>query len=223
MFADPGYRTPLAFYEIWRPDRYPVTLYPSPAYCALDAEQVSGELLEAPLMVVSATALAWEPSRSVARDAVSMPGRGRCIVDLDWRHTLWADPDEAPLVLDGVLRLADIVIGSVLEFEAMGLAPDDVAQARDVYLKRGPDGARLIGGGTRIDAAAIGVEVLSRLGSGDAFIAAVGEGTVYGREPAAILRRANAAGAIVATRPTCSDAMPTHAEIDALLEPQAVA
>ena len=38
-----------------------------------------------------------------------------------------------------------------------------------------------------------------------------------GLEPVQIVTRANAAGAIVAGRLTCSDAMPTAAEIDAVL------
>jgi 5-dehydro-2-deoxygluconokinase len=221
--SDPSFRTPLAFYEMWPPDRFPVTFYPSPAYWALDTDQVSGEHLEARLMIVSATALAWEPARSVVRDALALPGDRRRVVDLDHRPMLWADSREAPLVVGGVIRHADVVIGSEAEFEALDLDIESIAAEREIYLKRGDRGARFVGRDRVHDVPAIEVDVLSGLGAGDGFAAAVAEGLARHRDPSEIVRRANAAGAIVATRPTCSDSMPTNVEIDELLEAQAVA
>jgi 5-dehydro-2-deoxygluconokinase len=56
------------------------------------------------------------------------------------------------------------------------------------------------------------------LGAGDAFGAALADGLLAGRDPRGIARRANVAGAIVASRLACSDAMPTPAELEAALE-----
>ena len=56
------------------------------------------------------------------------------------------------------------------------------------------------------------------LGAGDAFGGSLCHGLLAGWEPAEIVSRANAAGAIVAGRLMCSDDMPTAAEIDHLLE-----
>ena len=65
---------------------------------------------------------------------------------------------------------------------------------------------------------AIRVEVVCGLGAGDAFAAAFAAGLLSGLDAATSLTRANAAGAIVASRLLCSAAMPTGEEISALLE-----
>jgi 5-dehydro-2-deoxygluconokinase len=61
------------------------------------------------------------------------------------------------------------------------------------------------------------VTVVNGLGAGDAFGAAVVDGLLAGLEPAVIAERANAAGAIVASRLACADAMPTSEELEDLL------
>ena len=66
------------------------------------------------------------------------------------------------------------------------------------------------------------VNVLNGLGAGDAFGGALCHGLLAGWDIERVMRFANAAGAIVASRLACSDAMPTAAEVDGLLagEPQ---
>ena len=59
--------------------------------------------------------------------------------------------------------------------------------------------------------------VLNGLGAGDAFGGALCHGLLAGWPLRQTLEVANAAGAIVASRLACADAMPTSAEIDALL------
>ena len=61
------------------------------------------------------------------------------------------------------------------------------------------------------------VEVVNGLGAGDAFVASLLHGLLRGLPVAEACRRGNAAGAIVATRLACSEAMPTEAEVDELL------
>ena len=60
------------------------------------------------------------------------------------------------------------------------------------------------------------VEVVCGLGAGDAFGGALVHGLLSGWEPARCAEYANAAGALVASRLACADAMPTAAELDAL-------
>ncbi len=62
------------------------------------------------------------------------------------------------------------------------------------------------------------VEVLNGLGAGDGFGGALCAGLLAGWPLERVLRFANAAGAIVASRLECSTAMPTTAEVEALLE-----
>jgi 5-dehydro-2-deoxygluconokinase len=61
------------------------------------------------------------------------------------------------------------------------------------------------------------VDVVCGLGAGDAFGGALVHGLLEGWDPVRIARYANAAGAIVAGRLACADAMPELAEIEELL------
>jgi 5-dehydro-2-deoxygluconokinase len=61
------------------------------------------------------------------------------------------------------------------------------------------------------------VEVVCGLGAGDAFGGALAHGLLAGWDPVRIGRYANVAGAIVAGRLACADAMPRPDEIEELL------
>ena len=62
------------------------------------------------------------------------------------------------------------------------------------------------------------VPVVNGIGAGDAFGGALCHGLLAGWDLATTIGFANAAGAIVASRIACSDAMPTADEVTALLE-----
>jgi 5-dehydro-2-deoxygluconokinase len=61
------------------------------------------------------------------------------------------------------------------------------------------------------------IEVVNGLGAGDGFGGALCHGLLAGWPLERVLRFANAAGAIVASRLECSTAMPTTDEVEALL------
>ena len=71
--------------------------------------------------------------------------------------------------------------------------------------------------GARELVAPLRVEVECGLGAGDAFGGAFCHGPLEGSDPVRAARFGNAAGAIVASRLLCADAMPTIDEIAALL------
>lgn len=215
----PGLPTPLAFYEAWPPDRFPVTFYPSPAYWALTPDQFDAPAVrDARLLLVSATTLAHEPCRSLVLAAMAARETG-VVLDLDWRPTLWDDPTAAgPLVREAIER-AEVVVGGAAEFAAAGIEPEEtVRRGRRVHLKLGEEGARYLAPDVEpVSIPPIRVETVCGIGSGDAFVAAVVEGIVRGRQPIEATQRGNAAGAVVATRLECSAAMPRPDEIQALL------
>jgi 5-dehydro-2-deoxygluconokinase len=214
-----GVRTPLAFYEAFPPDDFPVTFYPTPAYWALEASQFSPRVLAAPIWLISATAFAHEPSRSILRRAIEARRTGdgprTIVLDLDWRPTLWDREVAAVEVTRGLPALARTVIGSEDEFTRIGVDPRAIsAQGRpDVFLKRGPLGAAYLARGEEVAVPPVPVQTRCGIGSGDAFAAAVVEGMVMRRPAPEILARANAAGALLATRLECAAAMPTRAEL----------
>jgi 5-dehydro-2-deoxygluconokinase len=59
------------------------------------------------------------------------------------------------------------------------------------------------------------VEVVNGLGAGDAFGGALCHGLLAGWSLERMMRFCNAAGAIVASRLACADAMPSLAELEA--------
>ena len=85
-------------------------------------------------------------------------------------------------------------------------------------VKQGPKGVL---GRTRdesVEVPPVPVEVVNGLGAGDGFGGALCHGLLAGWPLERVLRFANAAGAIVASRLECSTAMPTTAEVESLLE-----
>jgi 5-dehydro-2-deoxygluconokinase len=229
----PYLRTALAFCELWPPDRFPLTLYRRPT-CPdqqLTPSDLPLDLLRnAPIVYVSGTALANEPSRSAAHAALAArreraPTAVATIVDLDWRPESWDRPDEYPAQMRAAMDSVDTVIGGENEFQAAGLSPAGVLGGRigRVFLKRGPNGATVMWPDGRADAPGISVDVVNGLGAGDAFAATVGYGLLTALPPERIIRLANAAGAIVTTHLPCAAAMPTRAELERFVEARDVA
>ena len=89
-------------------------------------------------------------------------------------------------------------------------------QLQGVCVTCGADGALLWTGGQLYQAPGLSVEVCDTIGSGDAFLAALLTGWLAGTEPAAMLRFACAAGALVATQQGATPAL-TAADVAELL------
>jgi 5-dehydro-2-deoxygluconokinase len=88
-----------------------------------------------------------------------------------------------------------------------------------LVLKRGERGATVYDDGVETDVPGFPVEVVNGLGAGDAFAAAVGHALLRGMSLVEGVRRGTVAGAIVASRLACSEAMPRLEELEATLEP----
>jgi 5-dehydro-2-deoxygluconokinase len=219
LATHPTLRTALAFCEAWPPDRFPITFYRTPT-CP-DWELRFGDLdvdalVEAPLALVTGTGLAREPSRTATLGVLrARAARGmRTIFDADWRAQLWEAPEEYPVVAGLAAEAADIVVGGDGELEAAGLGAES---ADVVVIKHGPDGVTVHQRGVSSRIPPMPVEVVNGLGAGDAFLAAFTAGLLEGLDPVAAARRGSGAGALVATRLACSDAMPTRPELEAFL------
>ena len=85
-------------------------------------------------------------------------------------------------------------------------------------VKQGPAGTLAVDAASTVEVAPVPVEVVNGLGAGDAFGGALCHGLLSGWDLDRTIRFANGAGALVASRLSCSDAMPTAAEVEALLE-----
>jgi len=226
--TDPRHRTPIVFCEIHPPDRFPLLFYREPKAPDLEitAEGLDLEAIaRVPLLWTCGTALSQEPSRTATLAALAAARHDR-IHDLDHRPMFWSSAADARAAAREATRHATVVIGNPEEVEmAVGTSePDAAAEAllalgpEIVVVKRGGDGVLArTRGGERIVVPSVPVEVLCGLGAGDAFGGAFCHGLLSGWPLARTLAFANAAGAIVASRLACADAMPTVAEVDALL------
>lgn len=214
LATDPYWQTPPTFCEVWPPDRFPITFYRKPT--APDWQLAPGdfdvdEVAAAPLLYATGTGLAQSPSRETTLEALRAH-RGTTIFDLDWRPTLWDDPDAYPALAAEAAAAADIVIGNEEEVEAARLP-----QVPTLVLKRGERGATVVDDGEETDVPGFPVEVVNGLGAGDAFAAALGHGLLRGLPLVEAVRRGTVAGALVASRLACSEAMPRIEELEEAL------
>jgi 5-dehydro-2-deoxygluconokinase len=222
-------RTPIAFCEVHPPDRFPLLFYREPKAPDMNlatADLDTAAIADAPLFWTTGTGLSDEPSRTATLAALdARKGREITIHDLDHRPMFWRSGEDARHWAREAVRRATVVVGNTDEAEmATGLRdPREAATAllemgpRLAIVKRGPAGAYARTARDEVSVPAVEIPVLNGLGAGDAFGGALCHGLLAGWPLARTLGAANAAGAIVASRLACADAMPTLGEIEALL------
>ncbi|WP_328867046.1 5-dehydro-2-deoxygluconokinase [Streptomyces sp. NBC_00304] len=124
------------------------------------------------------------------------------------------------------LAHATVAVGNLDECEIATGEREPYAAARALLaagaelavVKQGPGGVLAVHrDGTVADVPPLPVEVVNGLGAGDAFGGALCHGLLAGWDTARVMRYANAAGAIVASRLACSSAMPFPHEVEAAL------
>jgi 5-dehydro-2-deoxygluconokinase len=225
----PTLRTPLAFCELFPPDRFPLLFYRQPKAPDLELEDADfGDVAsEAALLWTTGTGLSDEPSRSATLAALRRRGRRPHVVhDLDYRAVFWWSPEDAQRWSREALEHATVVVGNTEEVAVtLGdeLEPESAAQKllevgpELAILKRGGDGVLAATRAETVSVPAFRIEVVNGLGAGDAFGGALCHGLLAGWELERTLRFANAAGALVASRLGCADDMPTQTEIEELL------
>ena len=217
--------TPVVFCEIWPPDRFPLLFYRTPT-CP-DWELTTddfdlGAVAEAPILLASGTGLARDKSRAAHMAALERH-RHTTIFDLDYRPTFWSGADAYQRAVRAALPRADIVVGNEDEVRAatgvdgprQGIASLRTLGPRVVILKRGGDGAALFDDDRVVEVPRVRMEVVNGLGAGDAFLASVTHGLLRGIELESAVRRANWAGAYVASQVPCSEAMPYLKDVNA--------
>jgi 5-dehydro-2-deoxygluconokinase len=223
----PGLPTPLAFCEIFPPDDFPLYFYRYPK--APDMELRAGELdhdaiRRATVFWATVTGLSDEPSRSATLAALAVR-QGTTVLDLDYRPMFWSSPEEARHWVDKALDHATVAVGNREECR-VAVGEDDPRRAAEALrergvrlavVKQGPKGVLAMDDDGVVEVPPVPVEVVNGLGAGDAFGGALCHGLLAGWDAVRLLRFANAAGAIVASRLACSAAMPTTEEVGALL------
>ncbi|OLL71702.1 5-keto-2-deoxygluconokinase [Pseudonocardia sp. Ae168_Ps1] len=222
------YPTPVTFCEIFPPDDFPLYFYRKPtapdlqvAPSDLDRDAIAG----AGLFWLSVSGLSEEPSRSAHHEALAARAGRPTVLDLDYRPMFWESPAAATEQVQKVLGQVTVAVGNREECE-VAVGETDPERAADALLgagvelavvKQGPKGVLAKSRSERVVPPPIDITPYNGLGAGDSFGGSLAHGLLAGWPLDEVLRRANAAGAIVASRLECSTAMPTDAEIDVLL------
>jgi 5-dehydro-2-deoxygluconokinase len=228
--TDPELRTPVVFCELHPPNHFPLLFYRQPTApdIRLRLEELDLDAIQrARVFWTTGTGLSDEPSRTATLGALEARGRrGITVHDLDFRRSLWPEPDTAGAYQRCALKLATVAIGNLEEVSvAVGEAAPEIVVRRLLNLgpelaivKLGERGVVVAWGQEVARVDPVPVEVVNGLGAGDAFGGAVCHGLLAGWDPVRVVRFAAAAGAFVAGRLACADAMPTEPEVLALLE-----
>ena len=232
--AVPGLPTPVTFCEIFPPDDFPIYFYRFPK--APDLEIRADELdldaiRRAEILWVTGTGLSQEPSREATLHALRARAAGATtVLDLDYRPMFWPSREEARRHIQRALPHATVAVGNLDECDtAVGVRePHKAAAALHdagvalAVVKQGPAGVLASQDGPtgrrQVEVLPVPVTVVNGLGAGDAFGGALCHALLSGWDLRRAMRFCNAAGAIVASRLACADAMPTTDEVDAVLQ-----
>lgn len=227
--AVPGLPTPVTFCEIFPPDHFPIYFYRQPKAPDLDIHTTELDMTAiraAGVFWVTGTGLCQEPSRGATLDAVRARAKaGITVLDLDYRPMFWESREQARQWMREALPHVTVAVGNLDECDtAVGeTEPRRAAAALHEFgvelavVKQGPKGVLASRKGEIVEVPPVDVTVVNGLGAGDAFGGALCHGLLAGRPLGDTLRFANAAGALVASRLACADAMPDEAEVVELL------
>jgi 5-dehydro-2-deoxygluconokinase len=225
-----GLNTPVVFCEIYPPDDFPLYFYRDPIApdLIINANELDLDAIsQAKIYWSTVTGLSQEPSRNahhVAWDARAK--KQHTILDLDYRPMFWASKDLASAEVEKALSKVTIAIGNKEECE-VAVGETDPIRAADALLERGveiavvkqgPKGVLAKTKDEFVEVPPYFVDVVNGLGAGDSFGGAFCYGMLQGWGLEKVLKFANIAGAIVATRLECSTAMPTFEEVDEILK-----
>lgn len=225
-----GLPTPVVFCEIFPPDDFPLYFYREPKAPDLVINQHELDLdsiLHAKVYWSTVTGLSQEPSRTAHHVAWDARGRkNHTILDLDYRPMFWSSPELATEQVARALEKVTIAIGNKEECQ-VAVGETEPMRAADALLERGLElavvkqGPKGVLAKTRKETVEVPpyfVDVINGLGAGDSFGGAFCYGLLQEWPLERILKFANVAGAIVASRLECSTAMPSFEEVEEILK-----
>jgi 5-dehydro-2-deoxygluconokinase len=222
--------TPVTFCEMYPPDHFPLLFYRLPIApdLVIKPEELDLDAIaDADIFWTTVTGLSAEPSRAAHHAAWETRGRKtHTILDLDYRAVFWADHETAAREVRAALPNVTVAIGNKEECEvAVGeIEPRRAARAlldagvQIAIVKQGPKGVLGMTRDEVVEVPPTPVNPVNGLGAGDSFGGAFCHGLLEGWDLEKLLRFANGAGALVATRRECSTAMPTTDEVWTLLK-----
>ncbi len=227
----PGFLPSLCLTEVTPPDRFPQVFY---RHEAVDIQLRTTDedmdyLSRARMFITNGTSLCMSPSRESTYRALERAKKAGCrvVFDVDYRPMSWEGPEAAGLAVRLALPYVDVLIGNQLE---LGLVADctdldeAVSKLRNtipmLVSKLGAEGTRVWQGDQWVFLPPYEVEVVTTIGAGDGFASGFLYGQLQGLSVEESLHYGNAAAAIVVSRLSCSEAMPTLEEVREIITRQ---
>ncbi len=231
-------RTTIAFVATLESGNKEICFYRNPGADAhFDAAQIEDAAFEgADIFHCGSVSLSLEPSRSAQFELAKRARNAGALVSFDpnWRPSLWPNFDKARELIWRMMPLSDIVKVADEEWEFVTGTPDFAQGAqkirdhgpRLVVMTRGADGASWNCEAGQGEVAGFKARAIDTLGAGDSFVA--GMLSQVGAAPSLdavlnadslneTLRFANACGAIATQKAGAIPALPSRAEVEALL------
>ncbi len=238
VFDTEGRKAGLAFTEILSPEECSILMYrDNVADLYLHPSEVHERYIkQSKVLLVSGTALAKSPSREAVFKAVSLARKNnvKVIFELDYRPYTWKSQEEVSIYYSAIAEQADIVIATRDEYDVMenrqteGDNEETVNnlfqhQAELVVIKHGVDGSYAYEktGGIH-HGKAYKTKVLKTFGAGDSYASAFLYALMNGKDIATALKFGGASAAIVVSKHSSSEAMPTVSEIEQLIKEQSI-
>ena len=227
-----GHKTGLAFTEIKSPQECSILMYRDEvADLYLNPSEVSEEYIKkAKVLLVSGTALAKSPSREAVLKAIHFAKKNdvKVIFELDYRPYTWASLEETSTYYTLVAEQADVVVGTRDEFDVMENIKDGSNETTVsnlfkhspelVVIKHGVEGSyAYVKSGEVFRGHAYLTKVLKTFGAGDSYASAFLYALIKGKDIETALKYGSASAAIVVSKHSSSEAMPTVEEIEQLI------
>lgn len=227
-----GYKTGLAFTEILSPEECSILMYRDQvADLYLDPSEISEDYIKsAKLLVISGTGLSQSPSRDAVLKALGIAKENavKVVFELDYRPYTWKNAEETSIYYALVAEQSDIVIGTREEFDMLeGIESGDNAVTVDylfshcpelIVIKHGVKGSyAYTKEGDIFRGEAYPAKVLKTFGAGDSYASAFLFAYLNEKGIENALKYGSASAAIVVSKHSSSEAMPTIPEIEDLI------
>lgn len=228
----PGYLPSLCLTEVTPPDHFPQVFY---RHDAVDTKlQVDDAdmryVASGRMFITNGTSLCASPSRESTYRALEAAHRAGCrvVLDVDFRSMSWSGPEAAGGAIRLALPFVDILIGNQPELKLVAGVDslDDATEwlrksgVRTLVSKLGEQGTRVWTGDGSVFLPPYKVDVMTTIGAGDGFASGFLYASLQGFPIEECLHYGNAAAAIVVSRLSCSEAMPTLAEVQNMMRSQ---
>jgi 5-dehydro-2-deoxygluconokinase len=228
-----GHKTGLAFTEIKSPEECSILMYREDvADLYLQPSEVSEEYIKkSKILLVSGTALSKSPSREAVLKAIKYAKQNdvKVVFELDYRPYTWGSSEEVSVYYSLVAEQANVVIGTRDEFDIL----ENIVEGKNettirylfayspelIVIKHGVEGSyAYLKTGETCKGLAYLTKVLKTFGAGDSYASAFLYALINGKDIETALKYASASAAIVVSKHSSSEAMPTAAEIEALIK-----